>query len=182
MQPKTKQIVTGGLLAAISIILVVTVRFPLFLPYLIYEPGDVPILISAFVYGPAVGLLLSVVVAVLMAALTGLGGPFGAFMHFLATGALVVAAGLVYRRWTSPRGLILAGVAGTLVMTILMIFANLLLTPVFYGLPREAVVKALLPGIIPFNLTKAAANSLLAGLVFQAIQVRLGRTSAQTTR
>jgi len=158
-----------GVLTALSLIMVIFLRIPLFLDYLIYEPGDIPLLIIGFMYGPAYGLVSTFIVAVLMAASTGLGGPFGAAMHFLASGILVGAAALIYRRWHTLRGAIAALVVGTILMTAIMPFANWLLTPVFYGIPREVVTKALLPGIIPFNFVKAAANSILTFLLYKRV-------------
>jgi len=146
-----------------------TIRFPLFLPFLIYEPGDIPILIIAFLYGPMPALGATFVLSVLMAALTGLGGPFGAFMHFLATGVLVGAAGYVYKKYHTKRGALLGLAAGSVAMTGVMAVANVLLNPIFYGIPYERTINMLLPGIIPFNLTKAIINSLLTVLVYKKI-------------
>ncbi len=55
-----KRVTRLGLLAAVSIILMYTVRaqWPL-APFLVYDPADVPILIGAFLYGPWYGVLLT---------------------------------------------------------------------------------------------------------------------------
>ncbi|HMA58790.1 MAG TPA: ECF transporter S component [Halanaerobiales bacterium] len=164
-----KKITNIGVLIGLSLILMLTIRFPLFLPFLIYEPGDIPILIIAFLYGPMPALGATFVLSVLMAALTGLGGPFGAFMHFLATGVLVGAAGYVYKKYHTKRGALLGLAAGSVAMTGVMAVANVLLNPIFYGIPYESTINMLLPGIIPFNLTKAIINSLLTVLVYKKI-------------
>ena len=56
-----------GLLAAISILLVYLIHFPIFpaASYLEYDMADVPILIGTFLFGPLWGLLLTAVVSVL---------------------------------------------------------------------------------------------------------------------
>ncbi len=164
-----KKITNIGVLIGLSLILMLTIRFPLFLPFLIYEPGDIPILIIAFLYGPMSALGATFVLSVLMAALTGLGGPFGAFMHFLATGVLVGVAGYVYKKYHTKRGALLGLAAGSVAMTGVMAVANVLLNPIFYGIPYERTINMLLPGIIPFNLTKAIINSLLTVLVYKKI-------------
>jgi len=164
-----KKITNIGVLIGLSLILMLTIRFPLFLPFLIYEPGDIPILIIAFLYGPMPALGATFVLSVLMAALTGLGGPFGAFMHFLATGVLVGAAGYVYKKYHTKKGAVLGLAAGSVAMTGIMAVANVLLNPIFYGIPYERTINMLLPGIIPFNLTKAIINSLLTVLVYKKI-------------
>ena len=54
MKISTRQIATMAMLAAISIVLVSIVHFPLFpaAPFLEYDPADVPILIGTFAFGP----------------------------------------------------------------------------------------------------------------------------------
>ncbi len=164
-----KKITNIGVLIGLSLILMLTIRFPLFLPFLIYEPGDIPILIIAFLYGPMPALSATFILSILMAALTGLGGPFGAFMHFLATGVLVGVAGYIYKKYHTKKGAVLGLAAGSLAMTVIMAGANVLLNPIFYGIPYERTINMLLPGIIPFNLTKAIINSVLTVLVYKKI-------------
>ena len=78
-----------GLLAAISILLVYLIHFPIFpaASYLEYDMADVPILIGTFLFGPLWGLLLTAVVSVLQWVLVSpASGWVGALMHFCATG------------------------------------------------------------------------------------------------
>ena len=176
-----KKIANIGVLIGLSLILMLTIRFPLFLPFLIYEPGDIPILIIAFLYGPMPALGATFVLSVLMAALTGLGGPFGAFMHFLATGVLVGVAGYIYKQYHTKKGAIIGLTFGSLAMTAIMAGANILLNPIFYGIPYEQTISMLLPGIIPFNITKAAFNSILTALVYKKIANFLRRKGLLTS-
>ncbi|MBS3811783.1 MAG: ECF transporter S component [Halanaerobiales bacterium] len=176
-----KKIANIGVLIGLSLILMLTIRFPLFLPFLIYEPGDIPILIIAFLYGPMPALGATFVLSVLMAVLTGLGGPFGAFMHFLATGVLVGVAGYIYKQYHTKKGAIIGLTFGSLAMTAIMAGANILLNPIFYGIPYEQTISMLLPGIIPFNITKAAFNSILTALVYKKIANFLRRKGLLTS-
>ncbi len=170
-----KKIANIGVLICLALILMITIRFPLFLPFLIYEPGDIPILIIAFLYGPMPALSATFILSILMAIFTGLGGPFGAFMHFLATGVLVGLAGYIYKKYHSKKGAIFGLAAGSIAMTVVMGVANVLLNPIFYGIPYERTINMLLPGIIPFNLTKAIINSILTVLVYKKIAEFLRR-------
>ena len=164
-----KKVSNIGVMSALSFVLMLTVRFPLFLPFLIYEPGDIPILIIAFLYGPIPALISTAILSIFMALFTGLGGAFGAFMHFIATGTLVGLAGYIYRKYHSKKGAIIALVAGSLAMTIVMVGANIIFNPIFYGIPREKTIEMLLPGIIPFNLSKAFINSGITVFVYKKI-------------
>jgi riboflavin transporter FmnP len=54
-------------------------------------------------------------------------------------------------------------------MTAVMAGANLILNPIFYGIPREQVLQMMLPGILPFNLTKAIINSVITVLIYKKL-------------
>ena len=62
---RTKRMVTLAMLAAIAIVLVAVVHFPLLpaAPFLEYDPADIPIFIGMFLFGPWAGLQLTVVVS-----------------------------------------------------------------------------------------------------------------------
>ena len=164
-----KKITNVGVLSALSFILMITVKFPLFLPFLIYEPGDIPILIISFLYGPIPALISTAILSIFMALFTGLGGPFGAVMHMLATGVFVGVAGYIYKKHHTRKGAVIGLLTGSLAMTVVMAGANVLLNPIFYGIPREQTIQMLLPGIIPFNITKALINSGITVFVYKRI-------------
>ncbi|OQB20342.1 MAG: Riboflavin transporter RibU [Firmicutes bacterium ADurb.Bin182] len=182
-----KKLVRMGLLCALSIVLVYLVHFPIFpsAPFLEYDMADVPIFIGAFMYGPASGLVLTAVVSVLQWLLISpQSGWVGAVMHFFATGAFVVAAGLIYRHFHTRKGAFLGLIAGTLSMTLMMIPLNLVFTVHFYGTPAEVVRSMMLPVIIPFNLIKAAGNSVITFLLYKSVgsALRLERGGAASTK
>jgi len=137
---------------------------------MIYEPADVPILIGAFMYGPLSGFIITVIVSFIQAvALDVAGGWVGFVMHVIATGTLVLVAGAIYKRVHSFKGAVIALIAGSLSMTVIMIPANLFFTVKFYGVPYDAVLKMLMPAIIPFNLIKSFANSIIVMLIYKPV-------------
>jgi riboflavin transporter FmnP len=160
-----------GLLAALSLLMML-IRFPLFLPFLEYDMADVPIFIGTFLYGPWWGLLLTGVVCVLQGITISAGsGIIGILMHFFATGGFVVVAGLIYQnqKFHSFKGALMALVCGSVTMILLMVPLNLLFTGYFMGTPIETVKALLLPAIIPFNAVKAFGNSLITLLLYKTI-------------
>lgn len=169
MNMNMKKLANVGVLTALSFIMMILIRFPMFLPFLIYEPGDIPILIISFLYGPLTAIVVTLINSILMAIFTGLGGPFGAFMHFLATGVFVGVAGYIYRIKHTKKGAIIGLVIGSIAMTSIMALANLTLNPIFYGIPYEENLKFLLPGIVPFNLTKSFLNSGITLLLYKKL-------------
>ena len=54
-------------------------------------------------------------------------------------------------------------------MTILMIPMNYIFTVNIYGIPKATMDTLIWIGVIPFNLLKAALNSVIAGVVFRLL-------------
>jgi len=156
----TKKVVLVSILTALSIILSITIYFPILpqAPYLLYDPGDIPLLLISIKIGIVDSLLSTLVVSILMALFTGQGGPIGALMHFLASGTLVTVTGIIYRK---TKNLIISLILGTLSMAGVMVIANIIFTPIYLGVPRSTIYPLLLPVIVPFNIIKAGLNSLI---------------------
>lgn len=171
MKLGVKKMVTMAILAALSIVLMVLIKFPIIpaAPYLIYEPADVPILIGAFLFGPLAGLAVTVVVSGIQAMAFSADGWVGFVMHVMATGTFVTTAGLIYRKCHSRKGAIAALAAGTLAMAAVMVPVNLIIQPRFYHMSYDFVKGMILPVIIPFNLIKAGLNSIITMIVYKSI-------------
>lgn len=168
----TKKLTVMGILAAMSIVFVYVIRFPLLpaAPFLEYEPGDIPILICSFLYGPVSGLILTVIVSILQGITVSAGsGIIGIIMHIFATGFFAFLAGLFYIRNKSRKNAIIGLSLGTIAMIIVMCILNIVLTPIFMGIPRSEVLKMILPIIVPFNFLKAGINSILTFIVYKKI-------------
>ena len=154
----TRKLTTLAMLAALAIVLVALIHFPLVpaAPFLEYDPADLPNFIGTFLFGPAAGLALTAVVCVIQGVtVSAASGPIGIIMHFLATGTFVLLAGNLYRAHRTRKAALLGLAAGTLAMTAVMCVCNL--------------VKLMLRAIIPFNLAKAAINSVITYLVYKPI-------------
>lgn len=175
MQKRTeavRKLVVMAMLVAISIVLVYLVHIPLIpaVPFLEYDPADIPILIGAFAYGPAAGILLTVVTSVIQGLTVSAGsGLYGILMHIIATSVLVLVASGIYRKKHTKKGAVLALVCGSLAMGLVMMPANHFITPLFMGVPTPVLDALLLPGILPFNLIKAGINSLVTFLIYKTI-------------
>jgi riboflavin transporter FmnP len=168
---KTLQLAKMGLMVAISIILVAIVHFPIIpgMAFLEYDPADVPILIGTFSFGPLAGLALTVIVSVVQGVTVSAGsGPSGILMHIVSTGVFALVAGLIYKRKKTRKTAAVALVCGTLAMAAVMAPANLIITPMFMGVPVEAVA-SMLPMIVLFNFIKAGLNSLATFVLYKRI-------------
>ena len=164
-----KLIAKMGMMAAIACVLGLF-RFPILpmVPFLTYDFADIPIIISAFAFGPVAGLLITVVVSFIQAFLL-VGDQLYGFI-ILASGAFVIVASLIYKGHKTKKMAIVSLIAATLVMIVVMGAANYFVTPYYYGgaAMKEMVVK-LMPFILLFNLIKGVANSLITLLVYKRI-------------
>ena len=148
---------------------------PPFPAYLQYDPGEVPALIAGFALGPAAGVAVELVKGLLITLLRPgeLGGPFGVFMNLLAGITLVAAATWYYRVDHTKAGALRGLAVGMTAMTATMIIANIILTPIFFGLPRAQVLALVLPVLLPFNLLKGGISSLLTFYVYKRVRAYL---------
>ena len=166
-----KLIAKMGMMAAIACVLGLF-RFPILpmVPFLTYDFADIPIIISAFAFGPVAGLLITVVVSFIQAFLLGGDQLYGFIMHILASGSFVIVASLIYKGHKTKKMAIVSLIAATLVMIVVMGAANYFVTPYYYGgaAMKEMVVKVM-PFILLFNLIKGVANSLITLLVYKRI-------------
>ncbi len=174
---KTKKLAKMGMLVAISIVLVSLIHFPIFpaAPYLEYDPADIPILIGTFAFGPLAGLALTVITAIIQGVtVSAAGGIYGIIMHILATGAFVIVAGVVYGKKKTRKRALIGMALGILLMTAIMVPANLFVTPYFLGVPRAAIVPVL-PFIVGFNLIKGTINGIVTFFLYKRISRFLHR-------
>ena len=165
------RLVKLGMLTALSIILVYAIHFPIFpsASFLEYDMADVPILIGTFLYGPWWGLALTGLVSLLQWLLVSPQSLWvGAVMHFCATGAYAVAAGLIYQKSRSRTGALIGMAVGSVLQTLMMIPMNLIFTVHFFGYPQDVVI-GLLPITCAFNGIKTVANSIITFLLYKRI-------------
>ena len=102
-------------------------------------------------------------------------GIYGIIMHIIATGTFVLVAGFLYQKHKTKKGALLALLCGVVAWGLIMMPANLIITPIFTGMPVEAIRGILLPIILPFNLIKAGINAVVTFLVYKSVSPLLHR-------
>lgn len=143
--PKLGRLAKLGLLAALSIVLVFFIHFPIFptAKFLEYDPADIPIMIATFAFGPWYGLMTTIVVAVVQGlTVSASSGIYGIIMHIIATGTFVLVAGFLYQKHKTKKGALIALLCGVVAWGLIMMPANLIITPHLYryaggGHPRH---------------------------------------------
>lgn len=186
---KLHRVVWLGMLSALSFVLVTfgQIYVPPFADFLRYDFGDVPSIIAAYVLGPVAGLIVQTVKAILFMVFgTGMSsaGLIGVMANFLAGVAMVLAVSLVHRLVDPQRnrhaawGLV-SVVAGTLVMSALLIPVNAYIVYPAYGM--EAVAwQGALAWSTPFNLFKGVASCSVSLVFYRRLEpFILGRSSGR---
>jgi len=169
------------IMAGLSVALVFFIDFPIFpqASFLEYDPADIPILIVTFAYGPLAGLIVTAVTSIVQGlTISAQSGVYGILMHILSTGSYVLTAGIIYRLKYNRSGAGIGLFCGVLASAAVMAAANLVITPLFMGVPVEAVKSMLLPIIIPFNLIKAGTNGVVTFLLYNLLYKPISSLSA----
>lgn len=174
-----------AMFAAISTLLMyVEVPLPFLPPFLKLDISGVPILIAAFMFGPASAVTVTAAKDLVHLLSTQTGG-VGELADFLILSSFVIVAGLIYRHKKSKRNVYLAVGLGSLVMAITGVLANKFLLIPFFSkvMPFEAIIGAcnainpaidslntyLLFGAFPFNLIKAFIVSMLTFVIYKRL-------------
>ena len=186
MKRNTKRIATVGVLTALSVILVALIHFPIFpaVSFLEYDPADIPILICGFAFGPAAGIAVTVIAAVIQGfTVSAASGIYGILMHVLATGAYVAVSSVIYKKHKTKKGAVTALCCGTAAMVVVMFGANLVITPYFMmnavNSQTVGAVLGLMPFILLFNLLKAGINGIVTFLLYKSISGLIVKVGAK---
>ena len=164
-----------AMFAAVAYMIVALIRIPVVL-FLSYEPKDVIITVGGFLFGPLAAFIVSLVVSLVEMVTISATGPIGALMNLLSTCAFACTASLIYKKKHDLWGAVLGLLAGTVAMIGVMVLWNWLITPLYMGVPRAAVVEMLVPVFLPFNALKAGLNSALVLGLYKPLTTALRKT------
>ena len=118
--------------------------------WLKYDPSGIVSLLATILYGSWIGVAVAVTSWI------------GAFMNIMATVSLILVVGTVYRRKPCLMHAVLGCAAGVVVSSAVSICLNFVVTPLYMGATYEQVASLVLPALLPFNVVKALANSVVA--------------------
>lgn len=169
----TKRIATTALFCAVAAIATLFIEFPILpgVTFLKYDPSAIVALVAGFAFGPATGVVVSVLPYLVHIATQS--GLYGTFMAIVATLSLVLPASLIYQRNTSFKGALVGMGVGAIVCLVATIAANIVVTPLYMGAPRETVIGMIVPVLLPFNALKIALNCVITALVYKPLSKAL---------
>ncbi|MBQ8356317.1 MAG: ECF transporter S component [Clostridia bacterium] len=149
--------------------------------FLTMDVKDAVITLCGLCFGPLSALLIAVVVPLLELA-TSDTGIYGLIMNILGSVAFSVTVSLFYKWKKTLWGAVAGLLSGALVMTAVMLLANLFITPYYMGTTMDAVRQMIPTLLLPFNLLKAVINVGAVLLLYKPLSRalhKLGILSAQ---
>ena len=163
-------------------------------PFIKMDISDLPALIGAFAMGPMAGVIIQLLKNVLNVVIEGTTtAGVGEFANFVVGSAFAYSAGFIYFKKRTFGRAVVGLVAGTIIMTIVISFANYYVMFPFYaklfGWPIENLVEMgtainkniidmktmIIYAIVPFNLLKGTILTALTILIYKKVSPILHR-------
>ncbi len=164
------------MLCALAVVADMFLRIPGIGGFLTYEPKDVILTVSAFIFGPIAGIIMSLVVCLIEMVTVSSTGIIGLLMNFISSAVFIGVASFIYSRKKTLSRAIIGLVAALLAMTAVMLLWNYIITPVYMHVERSVVLGMILPLLLPFNLLKAGLNSTLTMFLYKGIVTALRKS------
>ncbi len=144
--------------------------------FLSLDLKDAVLSIVALLYGPLYGFISVLVVALVELFTFSSTGWYGLVMNILSSGIFVLVCGTVYKYKRDFYGALFSAILTVVSVTAVMLAANIFITPLYFGMPRQTVLDMLLPLILPFNICKSVMNSSVMLLVYKPFTSALKKT------
>lgn len=186
---KTKMLVQIAMLAAVAAVLMLfEFPVPFAPPFYELDFSEVPVLIGSFAMGPFAGACIELVKVLINLVINGTDTMFvGELANFLIGCALVVPAGMIYRKHKSRKYAMIGMLAGVICMAVIGAAVNAYMLLPAYGKAFHLEVSAFvemgqainpainslfrfcLLTVVPFNLVKGLAVSVITLLLYKHI-------------
>lgn len=187
---KTKTLTKLAVLGVLAFVLMLF-EFPLVWlapPFLKLDISDLPALLGSFALGPMAGVIVQLLKNLLFMAIRGSSSAgVGELANFIVGSVFAYTAGAIYFKKKTMNRAVLGLASGTLMMTLIITFANyFFLFPMYarvYGLSIETLVEMgtainsnivdlktmMVYAIVPFNLLKGILVSAITILVYKRL-------------
>ncbi|MBO4608281.1 MAG: ECF transporter S component [Lachnospiraceae bacterium] len=179
-----------GLLSAVAaILMLIEIPMPFAPSFYKLDMSELPILIGAYAFGPAAGILIEFIKILLKLFIKGTSTAFvGELANFSVGASFILPASIIYYAKKTRNTATLSCLVGTVCITIFgTVFNAVYLLPAFaklYGIPLEVIFgmgqevnpfagdniySFVFACVAPLNLIKGSLNSLLTLLVYKKI-------------
>ena len=92
-------------------------------------------------------------------------------MNVLVLVGFLWPAAVIYMRKRTLGRAVVGLLVGCVCALAMAIVGNIVVTPIYSGMPREAVIDLILPVLLPFNAMKAGLNTVLTLAVYKSISL-----------
>ena len=185
-----RRVASVGLLSAVSAFLMLfEIPMPFAPTFYKLDMSELPVLIGAYAFGPAAGVLIEFIKIVLKLFMKGTSTAFvGEVANFCVGCSFILPASVIYYARKTRKTATLSCVVGTICITIFgTVFNAVYLLPAFaklYGIPLEVIFAMgsevnpfagnniysfVFACVAPLNLIKGSLNSLLTLLVYKKL-------------
>ena len=171
---KLVKIIVTALFCAVAFLMIFVFRFKV--SFLTFDFKDAIISIVSLLYGPIYGITCAVTVALLEFLSVSDTGVYGLIMNSLSSGVFALTVGGVYRLKRSFNGAIMAAISSVISVTIVMIVANIFITPFYMGVSRSEVIAIIPALLLPFNICKTVINASALMIIYKPITNALRKT------
>lgn len=162
-----KKLAGAGVFAALAIAVSFATSF-VKIGYLSLDAGDIIIVLASFIYGPGIGVAISLVSS--MAGFLYSGTMWwGALMDFASSAVFAFTASFIYSRRKTFNFAIIGIYSAIAAVTAVMMPLNILITPLYMPVSVEFVVREIPRMLLPFNFAKATFNGGMVLLLYKPL-------------
>ncbi len=155
-----------SLFCALAYICVFLIRFKV--SFLTFDLKDSVMAIGAMYFGPISAVLMPAIVSLIEFLTIGSDtGVYGLIMNFISSASFCLVSSVIYKFRKNISGAVIALTSAAIVMTGVMMAANLFVTPYYMGVTM-ADVRGMIPALLfPFNLIKGVVNASVVMLLYK---------------
>ena len=165
-----KKTASIAMLSALAFLARLVFKIPV--SFLTFDIKDTVIAFGGLVFGPVSGVVIALVVS-LVEMIISETGPIGFVMNFVSSAVFAGVASLIYKFKRTFNGAIIGLYSSVAATTAVMLLMNVILTPIYQGVPRSAVIAMLPTLFLPFNFAKTLLNAAIVMLIYKPVVMAL---------
>ena len=169
----TERIVGTAIFSALAFVVSFLVHIPI--QFLTFDAKDAIITVAAFIYGPITAPIISFIAALIELVTISDTGWYGFIMNFASSAVYSLTASLIYSSKRSINRALIGIYSAVALTTGVMLLLNILVTPIYMGVSREAVIELMPTLLFPFNLAKSMMNAAITMLIYKPVSVAMKR-------
>lgn len=166
--------VSAIIIAVAFVVTMLTASFKV--QFLSLDLKDAVLSVIALLFGPYYGFISVIAVSLLEFVTISTTGWYGLVMNIISSGSFALVIGFIYRYKRSFSGAIIAAVCTVFSVTVVMLLANIFITPFYLelmGAPKSLAIEMLPTVLLPFNLCKSILNCSLMLLIYKPFTTAL---------